>query len=125
MNNKKIEIELLYKKIELKKIEIEHFRAQIFSLKETLFNEDWMQIGWSELELWLKENRKENSTRKNPVVVKEFSNTVGYGYEKNCKLNDFGQLLIGGYYYCDGYKRGEPVYVKKDFQSWDEYFSQP
>ena len=108
-------------KINLLKSEIEVKRLEIESLNNELDEQEWMVISWTDLENWLKENGKE-SRFNNPRVKTTRDKGYDREYQTYCYLSEepqiLGQLIIGGYYYNDRFKRGKDVMVKKDFEPY-------
>lgn len=113
-NDQQIRSELQYKnaQIALKEAEIKILKQEEFELELKL----WKEVSWEGLANYLKDNP--NSYDCNPVVRNNYMQESRYTY---CKLNDKGELELGGYYHNDRFPRGSVIYIRRDRQSWKGY----
>ena len=101
--------------IKITEAEIEYKELYLEDIKNQLFNEEWMNVGWDWLKQYLEDNPEDNY-RDNPVV----RNYRGrHGFSSYCDIRE-GKLCIGGYENNDNFPRSETLFIRKDLKSYKE-----
>jgi hypothetical protein len=107
--------------IAIKKLQISNLQIEIEELEKQLLSIEWIEISWQDLENWLKENGKKDRL-KNPRCKSIYDDYRDREYETYCYLSEEekikGQMIIGGYYHNDRFKRGQPLKVKHNFEPY-------
>lgn len=114
MENKEAEIRVLKLKEKQKEVEIKIAQEELMKLRKEVFELEYPVMKWDDLEQWLRENRPKNNYTENPIV----SRLNNEHYKSYCKLNEKGELEIGGYWNKDGYPRGRDLRVHYKFKPY-------
>jgi hypothetical protein len=86
---------------------------ELEKLEKELLDIRYPIMKWDDLESWLKENRPDNDFRENPIVM-----SLSFWKTSYCEIGEEGELIIGGYKHCDGFRRGEDIRVHYKFEKW-------
>jgi len=98
----------------LKEAEILLKEQELKNLENELFDIEWVEFTWEQLEKWLKENRPNCKYTLCPVVC----NGKHFQSKDYCFINKEGNLQIGACENNDRFPRSRNIFVAYDFRNW-------
>lgn len=100
--------------IKVKEAEILLNEQEKKNLENELFDNEWLEFTWEQLEKWLKENRPNYKYTLCPVVC----NGKQWQSKDYCFINKDGNLQIGAYESNDRFPKSKNIFVAYDFRNW-------
>ena len=92
---------------------IDIIEMEIADLEKELFEEEWEEITWEDLQKYLEENPKEH-WKDNPAIRNFRGN---HGFIHYCDIRDL-KVHIGGYEHNDRFPREKNLFIRKDRKSY-------